>query len=1080
MTIKALFDNQFNEILTKYKGRKVALFFKGFGPLQNKTILSCSDSLIPFEKVLNDDNTLNIHGIDSQKKNMVGQMSFSDRQLVVGIYEQLISIFNAVSDIKELYDGKIIIIENNLFDRFSPCCISKQTARQLYDYYQQEEKDLSEELKIYTSYYGDVLSLDETHYFVSLIDKHTDEKLLTTPFFTPEEASSIHNLAGSNHIVISDRSFNILKNDIINGEIPTPTTFIVDTKNEETRSRFRILIGILNQLGISYGIELYNRFDTVDISSGDRFLPILQKHWGSNAFFRPLKFYKNPEFSNETTEITQGDIICQIIAQSEQVLSGSKDFKNIFITAPTGAGKSLLFQIPAIHLAEQYNAVTIVITPLIALMKDQVNQLEQEHDVSYATFLNSTITYEERERRINEIKAGTKSIVYLAPELLIATPLDNIIGKRPIGLVVVDEAHTVTSWGKDFRSDYWYLGDFLTKLKRNDICFPVLCLTATAVYGGTEDVVNETIESLSLDMPIIYLGNVRRNNIRFDIHQLDRSEITGGFEEFKIKHTAKAIKNFVEKKQKTLVYCPFTSQVNDIYNEVDTSIGPRVKRYHGTLEKIARDTAQNNFKADDCDVMICTKAFGMGVDIKNIQNVYHYAPTGNLADYVQEIGRAARIEDIEGHAITDFSLSDMRYMRTLYGMSEMKQYQLKEIIRKLYDIYREKGRRNLLISPDAFSYLFEEKELENKVKNGLLLISKDLSEIYGFPVINVRPKTMFTKNYVNVPESAEAEFVRKYGKYAKFLQDNTHRILPSRNQSLASDTIVTNSGKVYEVNMSKLWENNFEDMTFMKFKYLFFNGELFDCGSDQKLSPRLHISLNYKNSFEDTVLKLKTYIASLSEVFRKYKNAGKTFTADEFKRDLITNLGDEFSLFEFAGMLLDMFVADISQNIAFNSNSDKLKFISSKKSASGDSLTYRVMNTNYITLGNYFTRLMAQSIPGENGIFRAFIPMSKNGKRPDQMKLLSVLELFGLATYEVNGGKNVEIFVRINDPVKLKRLSHDKYSNNLLTDIKKRHRSAQAIMSRFLKKEFNDEQRWEIIENYFLGREDFVEQCLGE
>lgn len=124
---------------------------------------------------------------------MVGQLAFSDRQLIVGIYEQLITIFNAVPNLK-LCDGKIIIIENNLFTRFYPCCISKKIVKQLYEYYQQDDKDLPEELEIHSLYYGDVLSLDDTHYFVSLIDKHTDKQLTTLPIFRTNGTIDVHDL----------------------------------------------------------------------------------------------------------------------------------------------------------------------------------------------------------------------------------------------------------------------------------------------------------------------------------------------------------------------------------------------------------------------------------------------------------------------------------------------------------------------------------------------------------------------------------------------------------------------------------------------------------------------------------------------------------------------------------------------------------------------------------------------------------------------------------------------------------------------------------------------------------------------
>ena len=150
--------------------------------------------------------------------------------------------------------------------------------------------------------------------------------------------------------------------------------------------------------------------------------------------------------------------------------------------------------------------------------------MENERGVKTATCINSSISYETRQQRINEIRSGKKSIVYLAPELLLATGLQILLGERKIGLLVIDEAHTVTSWGRDFRSDYWFLGDFLKSVKKNGYAFPVLCLTATAVYTGVDDVVNDTIAELDLNNPILHLGNVKRKNIRFDISCRQKNE----------------------------------------------------------------------------------------------------------------------------------------------------------------------------------------------------------------------------------------------------------------------------------------------------------------------------------------------------------------------------------------------------------------------------------------------------------------------------------------------------------------------------------------------------------------------------
>ncbi len=1074
-----LFHTRLQQFLQKNQKEKTVLFFRGFGRLQNAEILSCSESLYA-DGILNPDATLNLAALEAKKaetaKDLISSSGFR-----VGIYEQFLAAISEDPELMRHYNGTVEIVDDNLFSGHYVSAVPNEDARSLYEYFQKETDSVPDNLAVYFNYYGDVVSVDETHYFLAPFDRCTDEKLKIVPFFAqrpmpvPKEIVDAKSSAS-----ISGSRFLLQKAELLEGRLPSGTVYCMNSRTEPDRYAFPAFAGILDELGVSYGVKKFQGFNVTEKSSANKYLPLLQKYWGNDAAFRQLKFYSRPGSAKDTVEISQGEIISQIIAQSEKAIGGSHDFRNIFITAPTGAGKSLLFQLPAVHIAEKFGAVTIVITPLIALMKDQVLQLENEHNVRCATYINSTLSFEEREKRIAAIKAGEKSIVYVAPELLVSTPLDAITGGRKVGLFVIDEAHIVTSWGKDFRADYWYLGDFLNHLKRSGMWFPILCLTATAVYGGSEDIVNETIDSLFLKDPLIYLGSVRRDNIAFDINRVSLKSVTEGAESFKVKKAAQVVQTYVEKGEKSLVYCPFTTQVDDIYAALDSAVRPKVCRYYGTLDKKARSTAQENFSSGACIVMLCTKAFGMGIDVQDIRNVYHFAPTGSLADYVQEIGRAARRKSSQGCASADFLPTDTRYVRTLYGISEMKQYQLREMLRKIYSIYKESNRRSLLISPDAFLYLFRGRELENKVKNGMLLLSKDLESIYGYPVITVRPKAMLTKSFVNVPLKSIEKFEKKFGRFVKQLDDRTRRVLPSRNKRYESDTIVVNSGKIYELDMPAIWQNNFRDISFSQFNHRFFNGELFQCGNDEIFSPRIHIKAVYALPFQELKEKLKEDCTVISGIFRKYKSKGQVFTAKQFREDLAEGFGKDCGRLEFSNMILQLFIADMSRNIGFRTNSDRLKFIAARKTPSGE-MGYRVLNSGYISMPNYFVQLVSQCAPGEENIYQAYIPLGRNSRQPERLRLLSFLELLGLASYEVHGSQNMEIFVRINDPDKLARLTAGDYDykNSVASDIHRRHKSAQDTMMGFMMHDLSSKERWDVIEDYFLGREESVRKAIG-
>lgn len=375
--------------------------------------------------------------------------------------------------------------------------------------------------------------------------------------------------------------------------------------------------------------------------------------------------------------------------------------------------------------------VTIVVSPLIALMNDQVDQLQRERGISIAACINSSMSIEERGDVIEQIHMGKKSLLYLAPELLLTTHLQSFLGGRQVGMVVIDEAHTVTSWGRDFRSDYWFLGDFLKQTARDGLMFPVLCLTATAVYSGEDDVVNDTIHELGLGRTIIHLGNVKRSNISFDIQRYDPSEVEGGVEDVKRNLTLKRVREYINRGEKVLTYFPYRSQVDQIYNLIGAADHVKMRRYHGQIPTVERKMVEHDYKTGTAMGLFCTKAFGMGIDVGDIKHVIHFAPTGTLSDYVQEIGRAARNTEIQGIAHIDYFPSDLRYVRSLNGISEMRQYQLREMLKKICAIQKAKKRRNLLISAETFEYLFKEKDVENRTKSGLLLLSKDLSNKYS-------------------------------------------------------------------------------------------------------------------------------------------------------------------------------------------------------------------------------------------------------------------------------------------------------------------------------------------------------------
>lgn len=1012
---------------------------------------------------------LDVDNIYENAKNFLVQLITCKAPVLVCLYEQYLSVADTLNTDVSLTDRNIVIIDNNLFFGMYPTVISNDKKAALYSYFKSDERSIPKEIEACTHFYSDSEILCGDVYGIKYIEKTPNNKYNVIPLFEKDEQETQYSSYPENEIEIFSSEMQQCIIDVQNGNSCNDLT-IVCSENNAGAGLIEPFVSLLRFIGINAAVKQYDAFESIKKQTRT-FLPVLQRLHGESAAFRMLSFYKSPQKSNETIEISQEAVIADIVSQCEKAVSGDKMYKNYFITAPTGAGKSLLFQLPAIYLAEEYKAVTIVVSPLIALMRDQVENLEQK-GVTHAAFLNSSLSYSEREQISAQIKKGEKSIVYLAPELLLSCPLNTLLGDRKLGLFVVDEAHTVTSWGRDFRVDYWFLGDYLAGARRNGYNCPILCLTATAVFGGKDDVVTETAESLGMQHTQILLGDVKRKNITFDIRRFEIGDKKGSFEDLKLEHTVKAIEEFVEKGEKTLVYCPYTTQVGEITRRVTSSYADKVAMYHGKLNNNQKNLYQDAFRTGKRTVMICTKAYGMGIDVKDIANCYHFAPTGNLADYIQEIGRIARDPKIHGTARIDYSPIDIRYVRILYGLSRLKQFQLKEIMRKLYNIYAVKNHRNLIISPEVFGYLFTEDDIDNKVKNGLLLIEKDLESKYGFPVIKVRPKNMFTKSFVCVSPEIEKQFTKKYSAFIRRVAERTTSEKGSYN--VFNNTTTFDVGNIYEVDMAQIWEQEFSELTFADFKRKFFEGSLFASGTAKNFWPRVRLSVKYKRSFDEVTALTEVLLDKLIQTFGALKEEKGMFEYERFEEkffELAQGMPINIAK-EYLKLIFEMFVIEVTANSAVRRQTDKLAFLQSKSGAhAGDAKLYRVVGNNYYYLKTNFIRILTEYKPwGKDNSYVSYVLPQGEGSRSNMSKILSMLELLDLASYEIKGGTKVEIFVRINDPVKLSYLANGKYSNNILSELARRQKDATQLVNDFFTAELSSDERWQLIENYFLGR----------
>lgn len=312
------------------------------------------------------------------------------------------------------------------------------------------------------------------------------------------------------------------------------------------------------------------------------------------------KYYGYKEFRNGQLEI-----ITKIVNKTD-----------VFCIMPTGAGKSVCYQIPALLL----QGITIVISPLISLMKDQVDSL-LDIGIS-ATYINSSQKNDEIKKILNLALLGEYKLIYISPERLESKMFIEMIKQLNISQVAVDEAHCVSEWGHDFRKSYRYIKAFVEALKKR----PVLsAFTATA----TEEVKEDSSRLLGLDNPYIFIGDINRDNLEINI--------------FREEDKLEGIRDIIglHEEESGIIYCLSRKEVESLYFHL-YQLGYSVEKYHAGLDDKSKEKAQQEFLFERSNIMIATNAFGMGIDKSNVRYIIHCTIPKNLESYYQEIGRGGR------------------------------------------------------------------------------------------------------------------------------------------------------------------------------------------------------------------------------------------------------------------------------------------------------------------------------------------------------------------------------------------------------------------------------------------------------
>ena len=379
----------------------------------------------------------------------------------------------------------------------------------------------------------------------------------------------------------------------------------------------------------------------------------------------------------------------------ENIITSIINKEDVLAIMPTGGGKSICYQVPALCL----DGITIVISPLISLMKDQVDALKTMG--VKARLINSSLSNSEYNEALEEIENDECKIIYIAPERLDSMDFVNIIRGKNISQVAIDEAHCVSQWGHDFRVSYKKIPYFINRLDKRPI---VTAFTATASNEVREDIIN----ILDLHNPAVYITGFDRENLSINIVKSSS----------KNKYTLDYVEN--HKNESGIIYASTRKEVETIYEGL-LKRNYSVAKYHAGLSNEARKEYQENFINDDIKIMVATNAFGMGIDKPNIRWVLHYNMPQSIENYYQEIGRAGR-DGEDSECVLLFSPGDVHTQKYLVEVGienpERKRVQYKKLQQMVDLVYSNTCYRKSILNYFGEPFLEDCNKCSNCLNEG--------------------------------------------------------------------------------------------------------------------------------------------------------------------------------------------------------------------------------------------------------------------------------------------------------------------------------------------------------------------------
>lgn len=366
----------------------------------------------------------------------------------------------------------------------------------------------------------------------------------------------------------------------------------------------------------------------------------------------------------------------------EQAARAAVDGKSLLAVFPTGGGKSITFQLPALMAGHACHGLTVVISPLQSLMKDQVDNLNRIGIVDAVT-VNGLLSPIERADAYRRVENGSASLLYISPEQLRSKTVERMLLSRNIVRFVIDEAHCFSAWGQDFRVDYLYIGDFIRKLqekKQDERPVSVSCFTATAKQKVITDICDYFKKKLDLDLEL-FTSLAARENLHYTVLYKETEE-----------EKYIALRSLIEQKNcPAIVYVSRTKRTKALAEKL-TNDGFTAKPFYGKMDAKDKIANQEAFIRNEIQVIVATSAFGMGVDKKDVRLVVHYDISDSLENYVQEAGRAGRDPSLQADCYVLFNDSDLDKHFILLNQTKLSMSEIQQVWKAIKDLTKQRPR----------------------------------------------------------------------------------------------------------------------------------------------------------------------------------------------------------------------------------------------------------------------------------------------------------------------------------------------------------------------------------------------------